>query len=163
MYHRFIRMRNFIFMKRKTINFFLFFLFSSFTFFNMQAQTVMPLYDGEIPNSRPTVDQESFHYETGGILIIENVSRPSLTIFLPPKEKATGAAVIICPGGGYTNLAAGHEGSEVARRFNQSGIAAFVLKYRIPNDNTMINKETAPCRMHSAPCWSYVPGRGNGG
>jgi acetyl esterase/lipase len=144
MYHKFIRMLNFIFMTRKTIIPYLFYPLFSFTFFNMQAQTVMPLYDGEIPNSRPTVDQESFHYETGGILIIDKVSRPSLTIFLPPKEKATGAAVIICPGGGYTNLAAGHEGSDVAARFNQSGIAAFVLKYRIPDDHTMINKETGP-------------------
>jgi acetyl esterase/lipase len=119
-------------------------LIVSFFLFNMKTQNVIPLYDGEIPNSRPTVNRESFRYESEGILIVENVSRPSLTVFLPSKGKATGAAVIICPGGGYANLAAAHEGTDVARRFNQSGIAAFVLKYRIPDDNTMINKEIGP-------------------
>jgi acetyl esterase/lipase len=65
-------------------------------------------------------------------------------VFLPSKKNATGTAVIICPGGGYTNLAMGYEGTEVARRFNESGIAAFVLKYRIPDDSTMVNKEIGP-------------------
>ncbi|HTB24525.1 MAG TPA: alpha/beta hydrolase, partial [Puia sp.] len=47
-------------------------------------------------------------------------------------------------GGGYINLAMGYEGEDVARKFNESGIAAFVLKYRIPDDNTMIRKEIGP-------------------
>ncbi len=55
---------------------------------------------------------------------------PTLTIFLPPPEKATGAAIVICPGGGYGHLA-DHEGSHYARWFNQQGIAGFVLKYRL--------------------------------
>ena len=104
----------------------------------------IPLYDGDIPNSRHIVNQENFRYEPGDILIVSKVSRPTLTIFLPPKEKATGDAVIICPGGGYINLAMGYEGEDVARRFNESGIAAFVLKYRIPDDSSMINKEIGP-------------------
>ena len=104
----------------------------------------MPLYDHEIPNSRMVANEEYSRIEPGNILIVYKVSRPSLTIFLAPKEKATGAAVIICPGGGYSNLAMGYEGTEVAQRFNESGISAFVLKYRIPNDGTMINKEIGP-------------------
>ena len=51
---------------------------------------------------------------------------------------------MICPGGGYTIVAAGHEGYDVARRFNEAGVAAIVLKYRIPDDSTMVNREIGP-------------------
>jgi acetyl esterase/lipase len=114
-----------------------------FFFLIMKVQTVIPLYDGKIPNARPYKNLEKFEYQAG-ILIIHRVSVPTLTILLPPKKKSTGAAVIICPGGSYAILAASHEGTDVARRFTESGIAAFVLKYRMPDDSTMINKETGP-------------------
>jgi acetyl esterase/lipase len=110
----------------------------------LYAQKVMPLYSGHIPNSKPSVDQETSEISSDSILIIHKVSRPTLTVFLPPKEKATGAAVVICPGGGYWIVAAGHEGYDVAKRFNDMGVAAFVLKYRIPDDSTMINREIGP-------------------
>lgn len=55
---------------------------------------------------------------------------PTLTPYLPSKEKATGAAVIVCPGGGYTHLA-DHEGGPVAEWLNSLGVTAFVLKYRL--------------------------------
>jgi acetyl esterase/lipase len=55
---------------------------------------------------------------------------PTLTVFLPSTEKATGAAIVICPGGGYGGLA-DHEGSQYARYLNEHGIAGFVLKYRL--------------------------------
>lgn len=55
---------------------------------------------------------------------------PTLTVFLPSPEKATGAAIVICPGGGYGGLA-DHEGSQYARFLNEHGIAGFVLKYRL--------------------------------
>ena len=110
----------------------------------MNAQNIILLYDGEIPNNRPNADREISANNPDGVWIVSKVSRPSLTIFLPPKGKATGAAIIICPGGGYTNLAMGYEGTDVARRYNESGIAAFVLKYRIPDDSTMVNKEIGP-------------------
>lgn len=55
---------------------------------------------------------------------------PTLTVFLPAAEKATGAAMVICPGGGYAHLA-DHEGSQYARWLNEQGIAGFVLKYRL--------------------------------
>lgn len=61
----------------------------------------------------------------------EDADRPTLTIYLPPAGKANGAAVVVCPGGGYGNLAVGHEGKEPAEWLNQQGIAAFVLKYRL--------------------------------
>ena len=111
---------------------------------SLRAQTVMPLYPDTIPNSRPGADEEISKYSDDGTLSISKVSRPELTVFLPPKEKAGGTAVIVCPGGGYVNISASHEGSDVARRLNEEGITAFVLKYRIPDDQTMINKEIGP-------------------
>jgi len=110
----------------------------------MEAQTAIQLYDGPIPNSRPNTNREYFSYEQDSALIVHEVSRPGLIVFLPPKDRATGAAVIICPGGSYAYLAVAHEGTEVAKRFVRSGIAAFVLKYRIPDDSTMIQKEIGP-------------------
>ncbi len=56
---------------------------------------------------------------------------PTLTVWLPPPEKATGAAVVICPGGGYGMLAMDHEGKQVAEWLNSLGVSAFVLKYRL--------------------------------
>lgn len=56
--------------------------------------------------------------------------KPSLTIYLPPEDKATGAAVVICPGGGYGHLAMDHEGHQVAEWLNSFGVAGFILKYR---------------------------------
>lgn len=108
------------------------------------SQQEIPLYDNEIPGSKPSPNLESSTINEGGILIIDKVSRPTLTAYFPPQGKANGTAVIICPGGGYGVLAASHEGSDVAKRFNEMGITAFVLKYRIPNDEWMVNKETGP-------------------
>jgi endo-1,4-beta-xylanase len=59
------------------------------------------------------------------------VNRPSIYVFLPPKEKATGVAVVVAPGGGHSQLVIDKEGWEMADWFNQHGIAAFVLKYRL--------------------------------
>ncbi len=61
----------------------------------------------------------------------EDIDRPSLRIYLPTQETATGAGVVICPGGGYVILAADHEGHQMAKWFQSHGIAAFVLQYRL--------------------------------
>jgi len=66
-----------------------------------------------------------------GALGTTDRDKPSLTIYLPPKEKRTGTAVVVLPGGGYGGLALGHEGREIADWLNQRGIAAFVVKYRL--------------------------------
>jgi acetyl esterase/lipase len=63
--------------------------------------------------------------------VVQNVSVPTLTPFLPPKGKATGAAVIVAPGGAFVLLALDHEGWAVARWLQSHGVAAFVLKYRV--------------------------------
>jgi acetyl esterase/lipase len=99
------------------------------------SQQVMPLYKDSIPNFIFTQDEETT--SNNGVLIISKISRPTLTAYLPIKERATGAAVVICPGGGYAVEAAGHEGADVAKELSNAGIAAFVLKYRLPSDATM--------------------------
>jgi len=106
------------------------------------TQTVMKLYN-KIPNSKPTPNQE-YADTTDGILIIHKITQPTIAIFPAAKEKANGTAVIIYPGGGYWIVAAGHEGYQVAKRFNEMGVTAFVVKYRIPDDSTMINREIGP-------------------
>lgn len=59
--------------------------------------------------------------------------KPTLTFCLPAKDKATGTAVVVCPGGGYGHLATGHEGSDIAAWFNEMGVAAVILEYRHRN------------------------------
>lgn len=66
-----------------------------------------------------------------GAVGTEERDKPSLTIYLPPTDKATGTAVVVCPGGGYGALAVGHEGKDPAEWLNRHGIAAFVLRYRL--------------------------------
>ncbi|HEX4265635.1 MAG TPA: alpha/beta hydrolase [Verrucomicrobiae bacterium] len=65
---------------------------------------------------------------------VRHVNNPSLTVFFPPREKANGAAVVICPGGGHRELVYNHEGVEPAHYFNNLGVAAFVLKYRLARE-----------------------------
>ncbi|MVN75540.1 prolyl oligopeptidase family serine peptidase [Hymenobacter sp. HMF4947] len=104
---------------------------------------VLPLYSGSIPDSKPSRVQETSVTEGAGVRI-SNVIQPTLTVFMPSKEKANGTSVIICPGGGYARLAIDHEGYDVARRLNEMGVAAFVLKYRLPNDQSQPDKSIAP-------------------
>ena len=65
---------------------------------------------------------------------VRNVHNPSLTVFLPSPEKATGTAVVVAPGGGYRELVFNAEGKQTAEFLNKLGVAAFVLKYRLPNE-----------------------------
>jgi len=65
---------------------------------------------------------------------VKNIHNPSITVYLPPKEKATGAAVLICPGGGHRQLVITAEGNDPAAYFNSIGVAAFVLKYRLARE-----------------------------
>jgi len=96
------------------------------------------------------------------------VSQPELTPFFPRKGKANGASVIIFPGGGYELVVASDEGAAVAKVFNQLGVTAFVLKYRIPNDAIMKNKSIAPLQdaqmailtvRERAKEWNLNPGK----
>ncbi|PTS92766.1 alpha/beta hydrolase [Flavobacterium sp. HMWF030] len=72
------------------------------------------------------------------------VTVPTLSIFLPKENKPNQTAVLIFPGGGYQHLAIDKEGTKVAQWLNSLGIAAFVVKYRLPNDKIMKNKNVGP-------------------
>ncbi len=109
-----------------------------------EAQQIIDLYPGAIPNSRPYPDQETTKMENGRVSWIKQISHPTLTLFLPPKANATGAGVIICPGGGYTGESYWREGTIIAEAFLSQGIAAFILKYRLPDDSIMPNKAIGP-------------------
>ena len=88
----------------------------------------IPLYSDATPGNAST---EIWSLNNGTWLGVRNVTRPTLTPFLPKRGKATGAAVIVAPGGAFLGLAVGHEGWNVARALADRGIAAFVLKYRL--------------------------------
>ena len=112
---------------------------------SLMAQTEFPLWpEGKVPNSIQSSVTEKSETGADGILRISGVTVPTLTSYIAPKEKATGAAVMICPGGGYGILAASHEGSDLARWFNERGISAFVLKYRLPNPKAMEHQHEVP-------------------
>ncbi len=108
------------------------------------AQQEIPLYVGEIPNSTGAPNEENKKANELVDSLTFNVSVPTLTVFLPPKDKANGTAVIICPGGGYHVLLTKREGTNVARAFNQLGVTAFVLKYRLPSNKTMKDRSIGP-------------------
>ncbi|HYV34061.1 MAG TPA: alpha/beta hydrolase, partial [Gemmataceae bacterium] len=76
-------------------------------------------------------DEKEKRKDQGKDIIINNVNNPSITVYLPPKDKASGAAVIIAPGGGHNSLWIAHEGYNPAQWLSDHGVAAFVLKYRL--------------------------------
>jgi acetyl esterase/lipase len=108
------------------------------------AQQEIHLYKGKIPNSRDVKNEEVHAANLEVDSLTSKVSVPTITVFLPAAGKANGTAVIICPGGGYHTLLTKREGSDVAKAFNELGITAFVLKYRLPSDKTMLDKSIGP-------------------
>jgi len=133
-------------------------------FFPAKMQS-FPLYgDAAIPNSKPAADEET-GADKGWI---QKVSRPYIQVYLPAKVKATGASVVIFPGGAYWGLTFDFEGVQQANYFVDHGIAAFVVKYRIPNDSWMIDKSIGPlqdaqqamkfARQHASE-WNLDPNR----
>ncbi|WP_276089519.1 alpha/beta hydrolase [Pedobacter sp. JY14-1] len=136
----------------------------------LSAQQVIPLYSGKIPGAKPAPAdyREEAPLGQDKITRVAKVSAPTLTVYLPAKEKARGAAVIICPGGGYGILAIDHEGYHVAKRFVELGVAAFVLKYRLPSDAIMEDKSIGPLMdaqqaiyqvRRQAKQWNIDPGK----
>jgi acetyl esterase/lipase len=112
---------------------------------SMAQNEVLPLWpEGKVPNAKTNTVEEKSVTAADGILRISGVTVPTITAFIVPKEKATGAAVMICPGGGYGILAASHEGSDLAKWFNERGISAFVLKYRLPDAKAMTHQHEVP-------------------
>jgi acetyl esterase/lipase len=111
----------------------------------LQAQNqVIPLWK-TIPQEIKASDyNEKEDIKDGKLQSTSQVSIPTLSIFLPKEIKQNQTAIVILPGGGYTHLAFDKEGTKVAEWLNTLGIAAFVLKYRLPNDLIMTNKVVGP-------------------
>lgn len=103
---------------------------------------VFKIWDDIIPNSEGTSETEIT--EITEKTRISLVKEPTLEVFLPTKQNATGKAVIICPGGGYRVLCYDWEGTDIAKWFNSKGIAAFVLKSRLPLSKSLIVPHEAP-------------------
>ncbi len=96
------------------------------------------------PNGAPGFENKKNEPEIAKDWWVKNIHSPSLTVYLPPKEKANGAAVIICPGGGHRELVFDAEGKDAAEYFVSIGVTAFVLKYRLfREENSPYKKEHA--------------------
>jgi acetyl esterase/lipase len=130
----------------KTRNLITAIIIASIPFLNSTAQQkTMNLWPGGIPGLVLTDSYiEKSTTSEGLITRFEKTTNPMIYIFLPPKEKATGTAVLICPGGGYTALAFGHEGNAIASWLNENGITGIILKYRLPSDLIMKDKSIGP-------------------
>jgi len=129
---------------------------------------VVELWQGVAPGSED-FDAEEQSQERGttelGNRWITNISRPTLSVFLPPRELRTGSAVVICPGGGYAGLAFDKEGVQIAQWFNAQGVAAFVLKFRCggaPHQHPIPLKDAQRAMRivrHRAAEWQLQPDR----
>ena len=108
----------------------------------LEAQEIIQLYPDDVPNSKSSDVRESRRERPG--LMFFNVTHPTLEIYRPEKESAKGPAIIICPGGAYGVVVYDAEGVRTAKEFARNGIAAFVLKYRLPSDATMMDKKIGP-------------------
>lgn len=105
------------------------------------AQTTPPVVH-LWPNGAPGFESRKDIPEQAQDYWVRNVNNPSITVYLPPKEKATGAAVVIAPGGGFRELVFDAEGRQAAEFLNSIGVAAFALKYRLPGEpNSPYTKE----------------------
>ena len=89
----------------------------------------------ELPPEQNTAKPDDRGVGGRPIIKLTNVSKPTLSVYRPAKDKDTGAAIVICPGGGHHILAFDHEGTEVAEWLNTIGVTGIVLKYRVPARN----------------------------
>lgn len=110
--------------------------------FGADKPLVVELWPGAAPDEPGTIGAEKVVMSpqldrkevevTESTRMVTNVTRPTITVYRPAKEKDTGAAVVICPGGGYWNLYWELEGEEVAEWLNSLGVTGIILKYRVP-------------------------------
>lgn len=98
--------------------------------------------EGKVPNHQKSDEKEK--WDSTDIIRISKVEVPGISVYLPSKKTATGQAVIICPGGGYNYLSYNWEGSDPARLLAAKGIAAIVLKYRLPEPKSNIDPALSP-------------------
>jgi acetyl esterase/lipase len=136
------------------------------TFTAYSQENTLPLYPKGVPNSKPT--PAAYVEVTDKNSWISKVSIPTITPYLPEKGAANGAAIIVFPGGGYGGLANKHEGTDIAKAFNSIGVTAFLVKYRLPTDEIMVDKTIGPLQdaqraiqivRQGASIWGVDPNR----
>lgn len=139
---------------KKILFFMLSFLISTLKLSAQQEAFNMDLWPNGLPNSNG-IDQSQPYDDS------KQNFKPSIRVFLPDADKATGQAVVCCPGGGYSHLAMDHEGYEWASFFNERGIALIVLKYRMPHANPDVPisdaKEALRVVRENAQKWNIDP------
>ena len=101
---------------------------------SLNAQEEIKLYK-EGPYISSGITQKEINYDNSWVT---NVTEARMFAYIVPEDKASGTAVLICPGGGYGGLAVAHEGAQVAEWLNTLGVSAFVLYYRMPNHHSEI-------------------------
>lgn len=106
------------------------------------AQQIIPLWEGNPPYFKEAGEQELA--VTTDVMRISKVQQPAIVLYLPSKSMQTGETVIICPGGGYSILAYDKEGTDIASYFVSKGIAAVILKYRLPVAKSNIGGHKTP-------------------
>ena len=141
-------------------------LFSLFASMAFSQNHIIPLWQGTPPFQNPSDQKEE--YTQQGILRIANVQNPSIEVYLPTKQIATGEAVVIFPGGGYGILAYDWEGTDFAKWLNAQGIAGIVVKYRLPLSKSLTDPKEVPLMdaqrairlvRHHAAEWSINPAK----
>jgi endo-1,4-beta-xylanase len=100
----------------------------------MAQHSVVLLWPNGAPGSEGKTAPEVIRISPEGDHVVSSVNRPSITVYLPTPDKATGAAVVIAPGGGHSELWVDHEGYTVAAWLSDHGVAGFVLKYRLARE-----------------------------
>ena len=121
-------------------------LFSVFHL-NINSQNLHPEEEEIFLYEKINEQDEEKHVKDDAFgLLVNNVTNPTITPFIPNNDNNNRSAIIICPGGGYHTLLLENEGFRVAEKFNENGIAAFVLKYRLPNINSIEDKSFAPLK-----------------
>lgn len=113
---------------------------ASHAYEEMKPAVVQPIWPGKPPGETKVLPPEEDvtkpdQKDPGGkpIIRLTNVSIPTVSLYRPPKDKDTGTAIIICPGGGHHILAFNHEGTETAEWLTTLGVTGIVLKYRVPS------------------------------
>lgn len=113
------------------------------------ASPTLPLWPNGAPGEKGEIGEERDMTKPTDNLIaskpvvrLGNVSKPTISIYRPPTDKDTGAAVVVCPGGGYSILALDLEGTEVCEWLNSIGVTGVLLKYRVPK-RAGLEKHTA--------------------
>lgn len=101
---------------------------------------LLPLWEGTPPNAQPAGQSEE-RVQEGAILWVRHVQAPGIEVRLPARGNATGQAVVVCPGGGYGGLAYDWEGTDFAGWLNSQGIAAIILRYRLPVDGEVAHQK----------------------